>query len=81
MNTECTREWLRELIDAKYPSINDFARHIKTAPRAVWYWINGERIPTPENKQAIIRALGDNARLAFMQEDYPPYPPEASDER
>lgn len=70
MNRDCSREWLKRLIEDRYPSVNDFAKEIKAAPRAVWYWIAGTRVPTMDNKAAIVRLLGNEAKRAFIAEDY-----------
>jgi hypothetical protein len=71
-NKECNgRSWLKELILGSFDSITDFAKEIEVRPRVVWYWIEGERNPSQSNKSAIISELGDAARRAFINEDYP----------
>ncbi len=71
-NKLCTRrDWLKGLIGERYSSVADFADRIGAKPRTVFYWIDGERNPGAANKKRIVRELGDRARRAFLNEDYP----------
>lgn len=61
---------MKEMAEAKFPSIVAFAEAVEVSERLVFYWINGSRRPTPEKKREIVRLLGPEAKEHFVDEDY-----------